>query len=279
MTTEITTREAEAPPITMALARALSEATWLAAPMRGKPADVLMAMLTGRELGIGPMAALRLIYVVEGRPTLSATLQLALLRRAGHRITEDSASGERAQMTGRHALTGDVITVDYTLAEAQAAGLVKPGSAWAKYPKDMLYARCASRLARRLDSTAVAGMIYTAQDFIDAAPAEVVNAQNTPDVEPDTEDDPGDEGVALPPDAEPGEAPWTRLTVSDALRESLPASCRPSAAALKPLGVEGGWAAVFDHLLALHASDHGDGCAHVTEAMMVVVDAAREKMA
>src|SRR3990167_5937993 len=49
----------------------------------GKIAAVL---LRGRELGMGPMASLASIHVIEGRASLSAEGMLALVRRAGYRI-------------------------------------------------------------------------------------------------------------------------------------------------------------------------------------------------
>lgn len=162
-TMDLTLAEPQSGQITMALARALANSTWLPAAMRGNPSDVLIAMLTGRELGIGPMAALRLIYVVEGKPTLSGQLQLALLRRAGHEVREITATPELVEFEGRWKGRGDPIRVSYTAEEAKAAGLSTKHN-WKSYPADMFYWRCVSRLARRLDPTATGGM-YAPADF------------------------------------------------------------------------------------------------------------------
>ncbi len=184
MSTEITLSEPQGGQITMALARALAQSSWLPKQMQGNPSDVLLAMLTGRELGIGPMAALRLIYVVEGKPTLSGQLQLALLRRAGHEIRELEATAERVTFEGRFMGRGDPITVTYTAEEAKAAGLSTKNN-WKSYPSDMLYWRAVSRLARRLDPTATGGM-YVPEDFDQRGPEVVVQAV---DREPETRTD------------------------------------------------------------------------------------------
>ena len=180
MSTEValgTPRQAE---VTMALAKALAGAGMLPYALRNKPSDVLLVMLTGRDLGIPPTFALNLIYVVDGHPTLSAKLQLALLRRSGHKVEEIECSPERVTLRGTHAVTGDVVTATYTYAEAEKATytsweggegekrrkvtkrLVEKDN-W-QYREDMLYARCSSRLARRLDPMATGGM-YAPEDF------------------------------------------------------------------------------------------------------------------
>lgn len=46
------------------------------------PEQAVAIMLTGRELGLPPMAALSQINVIQGKPTLSAELMLALINRS-----------------------------------------------------------------------------------------------------------------------------------------------------------------------------------------------------
>jgi len=174
VSTELALAEARTdPPITLALAKALAPATWLPDGMRNRPADVLLAMLTGRELGIGPMTALRVIYIVEGTPTIKATMQLALLRRRGHKVEEIVVTPLEVRLRGTHGGTGDVVEATYTMAEAEAVMIQhKSGPAtrlvdksnWKSYGADMIYSRCCARLARRLDETAT-GAIYSPADF------------------------------------------------------------------------------------------------------------------
>src|SRR5688572_15119498 len=66
----------------MALAKSLVDTGFLPKSIR-TPAQAAAIILTGRELGIPPMHALRSIHVIEGKPTLAAELQLALFHRKG----------------------------------------------------------------------------------------------------------------------------------------------------------------------------------------------------
>lgn len=68
------------------MAKALTNAVTLPAALRGKPADVLAVMLAGRELGIGPMAATRMVHIINGQTSVATELKLALAARAGHEV-------------------------------------------------------------------------------------------------------------------------------------------------------------------------------------------------
>jgi hypothetical protein len=66
------------------------------------PEQALAIILTGRELGIGTMAALNTINVIQGKPTVSPQLMLALIERSGQleniEITVDAAGGVQCVM-------------------------------------------------------------------------------------------------------------------------------------------------------------------------------------
>ena len=51
------------------------------------PAQILVALQMGHELGIPPMRAIQNISVVNGRPTLSADMMLAVAIRTGEDAT------------------------------------------------------------------------------------------------------------------------------------------------------------------------------------------------
>ena len=235
MSTEITLTDPQEGQITFGLAKALAASSWLPKQMQGNPSDVLLAMLTGRELGIGPMAALRLIYVVEGKPTISGQLQLALLRRAGHEVIEVEATPQKVVFEGRYHGRGQTIRVTYTETEARAAGLLTKNN-WKSYPADMLYWRCVSRLARRLDPTATAGM-YAPADFDQPEPNMTVTVEAV---------EPHPESAEVPPEAEieaRAEAPredearttYLRDEVRRMLRD-MPTSRKPTKKAMEAAG-------------------------------------------
>jgi hypothetical protein len=66
------------------LSKALSMASVLPDTIRGNPNDVLALMLYGQDLGMSPMQSIQGIYVVKGKPQLSATTWIALARQRGH---------------------------------------------------------------------------------------------------------------------------------------------------------------------------------------------------
>jgi hypothetical protein len=139
----------------------------------GDQAGVMMIMLAARELGIPPMQSLNGgLNIIQGKVEISARMMSALIRRAGHSITIKESTNESCTLVGRRADNGDTATTTYTVAEAQKAGLVKPGGGWVKNPKDMCFARAMSRLARQLYSDVI-GIGYV-EGEIKATEAEVI---------------------------------------------------------------------------------------------------------
>ncbi len=66
-----------------AMAVTLSAASCVPVALRGRPNDVFLVLLTARELGIAPTAALRTAYVVNGLVTLAPKLRAAMVRQKG----------------------------------------------------------------------------------------------------------------------------------------------------------------------------------------------------
>lgn len=150
----------------MAFAREISDTTFVPGDYRGNPAAVLAGILFGRELGLGPMQSLRQVHVIDGRPALAAELMLAKMRQGGVRLLETTSTSERAYIRAERADTGEVAEVEWTTADAQTAGLLHKKN-WKAYPADMLWSRCVGRLARRLGSDLLSGMVYAAEEVRD----------------------------------------------------------------------------------------------------------------
>lgn len=132
--------------------------------LRGNLPAILACVATGREIGIGDMAALRSIHIIDGKPTYSAELMVALVRRAGHSIT-GSSSTESATVKGRRRDNGDEIEVTWTLEDAKRAGLLNKQN-WVKYPQSMLWARAVSQLCRELFPEVAQGNgFYTSEEM------------------------------------------------------------------------------------------------------------------
>ena len=73
-------------PAFVTLAERVSKTEFVPKELRGRPEAVLAALMSGAERGLGPMESLRLLHVIEGRPSLSAEGMRALVLSHGHDI-------------------------------------------------------------------------------------------------------------------------------------------------------------------------------------------------
>src|SRR6185295_12230242 len=60
-----------------------SKSSLLPPDLRGKEADVFVSIMAGQELGLPPMAALRGVHVVKGKPVLSADTMVGIVLGSG----------------------------------------------------------------------------------------------------------------------------------------------------------------------------------------------------
>ena len=110
---------------------------------------IFMVMLAARELGISPLLALNGgIWNIKGKIEISSRLMNGMIRRAGHKM-EIKSSQKECSIKGIRADTGEEHVEVFTYEMAERAGLTR-NEVWQKYSEDMIYARCMSRLARRL---------------------------------------------------------------------------------------------------------------------------------
>jgi len=135
---------------------------------KGKEESIIMIMLAARELGIPPMQALNGgIFIIQGSVVISARMMGALIRKSGHSFEVVESTDKNCTLRGQRIdQSGDCIECSFSIEDARKAFLVKPGSSWEKYPKDMCFARAISRLARQLFSDII-GMGYVEGEIID----------------------------------------------------------------------------------------------------------------
>lgn len=126
-----------------------------------KPEAAAAIILTGREMGIPPMQAFRVIYIVNGKPTISTEHMAAMLLQAGMRYNIDKLDLEGCTITFTR--PGMSYTHSFTKADAAAANLLGK-DVWKAYPKDMLYNRCFSGGARKF-APDVLGKMYTPEEI------------------------------------------------------------------------------------------------------------------
>jgi hypothetical protein len=169
------------------LSRIVSSTEFVPESLRGRPAAVGAAILAGRELGIGPMTALRQLHVIKGAPSMSALLMRALIQSHGHRIRVVESTSTRCTMTGRRAdddASDEPVKVTYTLDDARLAGLAKLDQ-WQKRPRAMLLARATGELARSTFADVIVGIPYTSEELASESPDQLDGDGGPPVVEPD----------------------------------------------------------------------------------------------
>lgn len=120
-------------------------------------------MLKGYELGLGVTASFEFIHVIQGKPGLSPRGALALLQNHPDIEKIEVKRIEKGGAYVGHACTirrksGFEYTAQYTLEDAQRAGLIKPDSGWAKYPENMCMWRAVGFAADVVAPDITAGM-------------------------------------------------------------------------------------------------------------------------
>lgn len=130
------------------------------------PEAVLAVILTGRELGMGPMQAARSLHYVEGRVVMDASAQLALAIGAGVEVQWHTATAEEASCTLSRRGWSATYRSTWTIAMAQRAGLAGRGT-WRAHPEAMLRARAITAGIRAYCPDVLGAGVYTADEAAD----------------------------------------------------------------------------------------------------------------
>lgn len=118
-------------------------------PSKFKGAEgVLSVILMGQELGFSPMQSLKLFNFIQQEPCISAAGLQAVAVSRGGRFTVISEDDKAVTVKAERASNKWTATLTYSLEDATKAGLTNKDN-WKKHPREMLYARCVTILARR----------------------------------------------------------------------------------------------------------------------------------
>jgi hypothetical protein len=148
------------------LANVIGNTDFVPKDLRGKPAAITAAVLTGYELGIGPMTALAQICVIDGKPTLYAALMRALVLDRGHNIWFEELTSTKVVCAGHRRGESEVTRVTWTRQRAVDAGLAgKP--TWRAHMEMMLAARASAELCRLIFADCLAGLVHAAEEIQD----------------------------------------------------------------------------------------------------------------
>lgn len=151
-------------------AQVLSDSDLLPKSFQGKPANVLMAIEYGRSLDLTPIQAIQEIVVIQGKPTASANLIGALVRKAGHslRVRVDAQQLVAVAQIVRKDDPEFTYETRWDMDRAKRAGLASKDN-WKNYSEAMLKARAITEVAREACPEALMGIQYTSEE-LEASP-------------------------------------------------------------------------------------------------------------
>lgn len=169
------------------IAALYAQSTLVPEAYRNKPADVFVAVTLGQSVGISPIQSLSEINVIKGKPTMSASLIAAQVRKAGHKLRI-----EVNETPGKESAICTIIRRDdpdhpfvskRDRAWAQRMGLLN-NSNYIKQPATMLKKRAITDCARDACSEALCGIDYTPDEMSDFDDVEAKVEDESKTVEP-----------------------------------------------------------------------------------------------
>jgi hypothetical protein len=161
------------------IAKTIADTEFVPISLRKRPDAILACILAGREMGVGPMQALRGIHIIQGRPAPSAELMRALVLSNGHSIATTEYTDDHVTVVGRRRGQQDSMTVTFGVADAKRAQLSgKEGGNYNKYPRSMFLARATSELCRAIFPDVLAGFGYTPEETQEMEPEVIVDGVN-----------------------------------------------------------------------------------------------------
>lgn len=154
-------------PITTNTLAMLATTPAIPARYEGKVADMLAAVLFGREIGIPPMQAINDLYLVDGKVSMSGKLMSDLVHGAGHELRVTFTAKSTTVAAWRrdpwsHELhhAGDFT---FTEADAKRAGLTD--NAWVTYPQIMRTWRAITFACRTVFGDCLGGVTHTPEEL------------------------------------------------------------------------------------------------------------------
>lgn len=149
----------------------------------GKPANVIIAVQMGADLGFSPMQSLQNIAIINGRPSVWGDGALALAMPSLARFKE-WFEGDGDDLVAHCLLQRkgwpDETVRTFSVKDAKAAGLWGKSGPWQTYPKRMLQMRARSWALRDACADLMMGMSVAeeAMDFPEAIPGTVVSVED-----------------------------------------------------------------------------------------------------
>jgi hypothetical protein len=155
-----------------ALAERLAGSHLLPVHLEGRPVDIYTTILTGMELGLLPMAAIRGFFLNDGGELcLLADTMVAIVAASPvcEYVFPVETTGQRATWETKRRGHHQPIKYSWTIEQQRSVGWA-PGSMWDTDPLSMLSARAKARLVRNVYPDLLAGFV-AAEELPVASPA------------------------------------------------------------------------------------------------------------
>jgi hypothetical protein len=142
------------------------------------PEQAFVLILAGQEMGVGPMEAVSGITLIQGKPTMSANLLAALVKRHpryDYRVADHSDTTCRIEFLQDGEVSG---VSEFTLEDARKAGL-GGNQTWKKYTAALLFARALTQGVRWYAPDVTSSAAYTPEELGgDAEPEPIAEPLN-----------------------------------------------------------------------------------------------------
>ena len=127
----------------MKLAELVSKTGFAPKNYSGKPEECLMAMMAGNEVGLGPMASLQNIAVINGYPSVFGDAALALVKASpDYEYLHETFSEDGTKAICQAKRRGEEEAIrTFSIEDASSAGLLNKPGPWTQYRKRMLQMR------------------------------------------------------------------------------------------------------------------------------------------
>jgi RecT family len=126
------------------------------------PEAAFTIIMTGREMGLTAMQSIRSMHIIEGKPTMSADLMVAMCKRSPtcKYFTIIESTDERAVYETHRAGEPKPTRVSFSMDDARRAGVASKNT-WKQYPAAMLRARASAALCRAVYPDVTLGVYDT----------------------------------------------------------------------------------------------------------------------
>lgn len=166
----------------MQFAEMISRSDMVPKDYKGKPANVMVAIQWGAEIGLAPLQSLQNIAVINGRPSIYGDSMLALVQGSGllQAINESiEGSGDNRVAVCRIQRKGNEMQERrFSIVDAKKASLWAKSGPWSQYPERMMQMRARGFALRDLFADVLRGM-HIAEEAMDI-PAEDVTPPSKP---------------------------------------------------------------------------------------------------